>query len=46
MTDPTSYRDFWPHYLAEHARPWNRGLHFVGTALGLAALVAGVATGV
>lgn len=46
MTDPTSYRDFWPHYLAEHARPGNRGLHFAGTALGIGTLFAGGVTGV
>lgn len=38
-----SFRDFYPSYLAEHANPICRRLHFVGTALvllvGAAALI-------
>jgi hypothetical protein len=38
----TQYRDFWPHYLREHARPATRRLHYAGTALTFVALVAGL----
>lgn len=40
-----SYRDFWPHYLREHARPMTRALHYLGTGLALAVLVFALVTG-
>jgi len=46
MTDKlTNYRDFWPYYLREHARPATRGLHYAGTACGLCLLIAAGVTG-
>lgn len=40
-----SYREFWPLYLAEHSRPATRGLHYLGTGLGLLLLGAAVVLG-
>ena len=34
-----SYAEFWQHYLAAHRNPCTRGLHYLGTLFGLAALV-------
>ena len=38
----TTYRDFYPFYLREHSDPMNRLLHYIGTTLVLAVLVAGL----
>lgn len=38
----TSYEEFWPYYVSEHSRLSTRTLHFVGTALVLGCLLAGV----
>jgi len=40
-----TYADFWPYYLQEHAKPATRSLHFIGTGLAVAAVLAAVVTG-
>jgi hypothetical protein len=37
-----SFEAFWPYYLAEHAKPATRALHFVGTLLGLGLALAAI----
>ncbi|HWH48677.1 MAG TPA: DUF962 domain-containing protein [Burkholderiales bacterium] len=40
----TSFKDFYPFYLSEHADRNSRRLHFIGTSLGLVIFIAGVIT--
>ncbi|MFB0873646.1 MULTISPECIES: Mpo1-like protein [unclassified Sphingobium] len=40
MTSLTRFRDFWPYYLQEHARPGTRALHYAGTSIVVALLAA------
>lgn len=45
MTRIATYRDFWPHYLREHARPETRRIHYVGTALTIVFLLVALVQG-
>ncbi len=40
----TSFSEFYPFYLTEHARPINRVLHFIGTSLVIGCLVYAIAS--
>jgi hypothetical protein len=41
----TNFAEFWPYYLAEHARPLTRALHVAGTWAAAALLAWAVASG-
>ena len=41
----TSFEEFWPFYVEQHANDTNRALHFVGTTLALGSVAAGLVTG-
>lgn len=48
MTQPndiSNYRQFWPYYLREHAKPLTRAIHFFGTALAVVTLGAAAIIG-
>jgi len=38
----TTFWDFYPYYLTEHANPVNRAFHFVGTTLVIACFIAAI----
>jgi hypothetical protein len=37
-----TYREFWPFYVSQHINKTNRRLHFVGTSLASATLIAAI----
>ena len=41
----TSFEDFWPHYLRQHADPRTRAFHFAGTTVAAWTLVAALFVG-
>jgi hypothetical protein len=40
-----SFEEFWPFYVREHSAPACRALHFIGSSLAIAILVAAVSIG-
>lgn len=45
MERSKTYQAFWPRYLGEHRAAATRGLHYLGTTLGLFLLAGGIASG-
>lgn len=41
----STFEEFWPYYVVQHAHPANRALHFAGTSLALAAAAAAATLG-
>ncbi len=45
MTTMRSFNEFWPYYVAEHSKPGTRALHFAGTLVASASLIALIVLG-
>lgn len=45
MREYRSFRDFWPHYLREHAKRRTRAMHYAGTTLVLLVAIASLLSG-
>lgn len=45
MKTITTYAEFWPHYLREHAQPSTRAWHYLGTGVAVFVLIAVIVTG-
>ncbi|MEO0607276.1 MAG: DUF962 domain-containing protein [Pseudomonadota bacterium] len=43
-TRKSSYAEFWPFYLQEHAKPITRQFHYIGTGLGIGIALYAIAT--
>ena len=41
-----TFAEFWPFYLGQHSKTSTKWIHFLGTTLAIATLIAGLATGV
>ena len=44
MREHATFESFWPFYRREHAKPWTRAWHFVGSTLAIFVLVYALAS--